>query len=121
MSELIIKNYIEQKNGNFSFEGMYIPADTANRHYSAMLREVADGEATVEYYAGSAREAADSLAELVNAERAWRNAELSKSDIDIYKLEDAGLDATAYRAYRMVLRDYPQQPDFPNGARPTAN
>ena len=46
-----MKNYTEQKNGNFSFEGMSIPADTANRHYSAMLREVADGKATVEYYA----------------------------------------------------------------------
>lgn len=121
MSELLIKNYIEQKNGSISFEGMSIPADTANRHYSAMLREVADGEATVEYYAGSDRETADALAELVNAERAWRDAELAKTDIDIYKLEDAGLDATAYRAYRMALRDYPQQPDFPNGTRPTAN
>ncbi len=121
MSELIMKNYIEQKNGSFSFEGMSIPADTANRHYSAMLREVADGNATIEYYAGSAREAADALSDLVNTERSWRDAELAKADIDIYKLEDAGLDATAYRAYRMALRDYPQQPDFPNGARPTAN
>ena len=121
MSELIIKNYIEQKNGSFSYEGMFMPASTANRHYAAMLREVADGEATVEYYAGSDRETADALAELVNSERAWRDAELAKTDIDIYKLEDAGLDATAYRAYRMALRDYPQQPDFPNGTRPTAN
>jgi len=116
-----MKNYTEQKNGNFSFEGMSIPADTANRHYSAMLREVADGKATVEYYAGSAREAADTLAEVANTERSWRDAELAKTDIDIYKLEDAGLDATAYRAYRMALRDYPQQSDFPNGTRPTAN
>lgn len=121
MSELIMKTYIEQKNGSFSFEGMSIPADAANRHYSAMLREVADGNATVEYYAGSARETADALAELINSERSWRDAELSKTDIDIYKLEDAGLDATAYRAYRIALRDYPQQPDFPNGARPAAN
>jgi len=120
MSELIIKNYIEQQNGSFSFEGMSIPADTANRHYSAMLREVADGEATVEYYAGSDREAADALADLVNTERSWRDAELAKADIEIYKLEDVSSPATAYRAYRVALRDYPQQPDFPNGTRPTS-
>jgi hypothetical protein len=120
MSELLIKNYIEQKNGSFSFEGLSIPADTANRHYSAMLREVADGNATIEYYAGSAREAADALADLANTERSWRDAELAKTDIDIYKLEDASSSATAYRAYRVALRDYPQQPDFPNGTRPTS-
>jgi hypothetical protein len=84
-----------------------------------MLREVADGEATVEYYSGSAREAEDALADLANTERSWRDAELAKTDVDIYKLEDAGLDATGHRAYRMALREYPQQSDFPNGTRPT--
>jgi len=51
-------------------------------------------------------------------ERLWRDAELRSIDFDINKIEDSGQAATKQRAYRSALRDYPQQPDFPNGSRP---
>ena len=37
--------------------------------------------------------------------RADRNKALAKADVEIYKLEDAGADATAWRQYRQALRD----------------
>lgn len=48
-------------------------------------------------------------------ERQWRDAELSRTD-KLVKLPDYPVDLLPYRA---LLRDYPQQPDFPNGTRPT--
>ncbi len=53
-------------------------------------------------------------------ERSWRNAELRGVDIEILKAEDSSIDTTPLRAYRQALRDYPQQGDFPEGARPVA-
>jgi len=48
-------------------------------------------------------------------ERDWRDSELLRTD-ELVKLPDYPVDLTAYRA---SLRDYPQQPDFPNGTRTT--
>ena len=49
-------------------------------------------------------------------ERGWRDAELAITDqialIPDYPNKDA------YLVYRQELRDYPSQPDFPNGTRP---
>lgn len=47
-------------------------------------------------------------------ERQWRDSELSRTD-ELVKLPDYPVDLLTYRA---ALRDYPQQPDFPNGTRP---
>jgi hypothetical protein len=58
----------------------------------------------------------------VQEERAWRDSELPRADIEINKVQDgmgAGL-VSEWRAYRCLLRDYPAQPDFPNGVRPVA-
>lgn len=62
---------------------------------------------------------AQELQRKVFTERAWRNSEIDLISFKINDLEDRGKDASALRAYRIVLRDYPQQPDFPNGTRPT--
>jgi hypothetical protein len=51
-------------------------------------------------------------------ERSWRDSELRTADIDILKAEDNAVDTSSLRTYRQVLRDYPQQVDFPNGTRP---
>jgi hypothetical protein len=51
-------------------------------------------------------------------ERMWRNSEINSVSFEINDLEDRGQDASALRAFRVLLRDYPQQPDFPNGVRP---
>ena len=50
-----------------------------------------------------------------DTERLWRDSELSRTD-EFVKLPDYPVDLLPYRA---ELRNYPAQPDFPNGARPT--
>ena len=51
-------------------------------------------------------------------ERSWLNLELSKADIEIYKLNDAGKSYDHWSTYRIALREYPQQKDFPDVERP---
>ena len=48
-------------------------------------------------------------------ERQWRDSELLRTD-EIVKLPDYPVDLLSYRT---ELRNYPAQPDFPNGTRPT--
>ena len=61
--------------------------------------------------------------ELATTGRDWRDSELRRADIEISKAEDtAGIfDAVTWRDYRMVLRDWPADPAFPDPAsRPVA-
>lgn len=54
-------------------------------------------------------------------ERAWRDAELLKADIEVNKATDTG-SATepAWRQYRSALRSWPQSAEFPDpSGRPT--
>lgn len=53
---------------------------------------------------------------IIMDERAWRNAELKKVDIIIYKIEDSQLegDGLPWRMYRGQLRDWPASEFFPN-------
>ena len=55
--------------------------------------------------------------EIADQERQWRDAELALTD-HIASIVDYP-NKSAYLAYRQKLRDYPSQPDFPNGQRPT--
>lgn len=49
-----------------------------------------------------------------DTERRWRDSELLRTD-ELVKLPDYPIDLLPYRT---ALRDYPEQPDFPNGQRP---
>lgn len=54
--------------------------------------------------------------ELEVSERAWRNSELSRADIEMNKLVDSGaaeVTMSEWRKYRVALRDWPAMPDFP--------
>ena len=55
-------------------------------------------------------------------ERDWRDAELSRADIELYKVQDGDGVGTVgeWRDYRSALRDYPATSDFPMGQRPIA-
>lgn len=58
-------------------------------------------------------------------ERQWRNTELANADIEINKAVDSANYAVekSWRNYRLALRDWPENPDFPDAtkrpARPT--
>lgn len=58
---------------------------------------------------------AGSLPDKSYTERQWRDSELLRTDA-LVMLPDYPQDLTVYR---QQLRDYPSQPDFPNGQRPT--
>jgi hypothetical protein len=57
-------------------------------------------------------------------ERSWRDSQYDVVRIEINRIEDAHgskrSTVSAWRAYRNELRDYPQQPTFPNGTRPVS-
>lgn len=49
-------------------------------------------------------------------ERDWRDSELARTDV-LMAVGDYP-NKEALEIYRQSLRDYPSQPDFPNGTRP---
>jgi hypothetical protein len=49
-------------------------------------------------------------------EREWRDQELINTDWIVPVVDHP--KHSVYMAYRQELRDYPSQPDFPNGKRP---
>jgi len=66
---------------------------------------------------GNTPESADAETpeQLANLERAWRDAELSKADIEVNKAADtASATESAWRQYRVALRDWPQTAGFPS-------
>lgn len=61
----------------------------------------------------------------VSTERAWRNYELSRSDIELNKVQDSDSRAVGsvsdWRDYRKALRGWPDNNNFPNNEfRPKA-
>lgn len=113
-----MKQYKETKEGSFSSNDMTIPNSTSNRHYNQMIQEVADGKATIELFDHSAHE----LRKLTALERAWRDAELVRTDIELNKVREDATKAVGTEQdwidYRNALRDYPEQEDFPDVLRP---
>lgn len=58
-------------------------------------------------------------------ERAWRNSELIRADIELNKVQDSDSNAKGtvsdWRNYRKALRNYPENPSFPDtSVRPPA-
>jgi hypothetical protein len=58
------------------------------------------------------------LDKLALIERRWRNSELTKSDVELFRVQDGhksgkGL-VSHWRTYRNDLRDYPEQEGFPD-------
>lgn len=58
-------------------------------------------------------------------ERLWRDSELSRADIELYKVQDSDPKSkgsvSEWREYRKALRAYPESEGFPNQeSRPVA-
>lgn len=51
-------------------------------------------------------------------ERDWRDSELIRSDVELYKVQDSDPKAVGtvagWREYRKALRSWPEHKDFPN-------
>lgn len=63
-------------------------------------------------------ECVDTLDSIILQERVWRDGELLRADIEIYKVQDSDSKAKGsisdWRAYRKSLRGWPENKDFPN-------
>jgi len=103
-----MKEYQETKVGSLTTDNMTIPP--SHGLYRIAQEEVAAGEAVIIPFDNVAADTASAIAEA----RVWRDGELAKADIEIYKLEDAGSDTASYRAYRIALRDWPASQSFPD-------
>lgn len=92
-------------------EGLYIPAVVGNRHYDQYLAWLDAGNTPELEFSE-----ADALA-LASAEaRELRNSELSRADIMLSRVQDGetGIGTQkAWRAYRVLLRDWPSSESFP--------
>lgn len=57
-------------------------------------------------------------ADLENIERCWRDEQLLKADLELYKVQDADPKAVGtvaeWREYRKLLRAWPENSNFPN-------
>lgn len=60
-------------------------------------------------------------AKKVAEERSWRDTELASADIELNMVQDGHKEGLVgdWRDYRNALRNYPAEPDFPHGDRPT--
>lgn len=56
--------------------------------------------------------------DLQQIERSWRNIELHRADIELYKVQDSDPKSkgsvSEWREYRKALRSWPENPNFPN-------
>ena len=102
-----MKTYLEKKEA-LVIGNSYIPK--SHRNYHLALKEVEEGLAVIEPYV-----APDTRPQ---EERAWRDAELARADIELNKVQDGrgtGL-VSDWRDYRNVLRDWPEHESFPDSA-----
>lgn len=91
--------------------------DKEPKHGDLLRYEYPNGDFVEKQYFNISAPTGDEKLELDNQiERSWRNAELASTDF-IVPLTDHPKHE-AYMTYRQELRDYPSQPDFPNGERP---
>lgn len=61
--------------------------------------------------------------QIASIERAWRNGELDRADIELNRVQDGMGHGTVgeWREYRCALRDWPEHVSFPDAAgRPVA-
>ncbi len=81
-----------------------------------LLDQIKDGRVKIEPYDEASEQKEIELANKSAQERAWRDAELVKSDLELLKAIE--VDYPELAAKRQALRDYPQQAKFPNVKRP---
>lgn len=111
------KDLTQLESGEF-FDGSYIKPYKLDDSYVAVERDVDGNIIAPQTYIDYLIE--ETAEQKKASERQWRDSELSRADIEIYKLEDINGDTSEWRVYRMKLRTYPETSDFPNGTRPTA-
>lgn len=109
--------YVVDKEGNYlgAFDEKSYPSGALTvPHPPLFSSQVWDG-----------KKWSDSTAEVEFQERLWRDSELDRADIELYKVQDSDPKAkgsvSEWREYRKALRAYPESEGFPNKeSRPVA-
>jgi hypothetical protein len=84
--------------------------------YEGLLKAQADGKVIVFNETSVTAEVVklDAIAH----ERQWRDAELVRTDFELYKTQDGDIKSFGsvadWRSYRKLLRSWPEHKDFPN-------
>ena len=121
-----MRQYQEAENGDLRTpEGQTEPkqhefsTNQSGRVWQRMRDEVLAGDAELIAFDHDAKAVQDAI----DAERLWRDGELARVDIEIRKAEDLleAFDATNFRRYAVLLRDWPEHANFPDpDFRPTS-
>lgn len=137
-----MKKYVETENGSLQIGDMTIPANLGNRDYRIFISELGkkivaitdeqglitrhevqdDPDGVVIAELESFDHDASALQRCAQDERYWRDSELARSDIELFKIQDGASGTEGeWRDYRVALRDLPEHEQFPLlTARPAA-
>ena len=100
-----MKTYIDH-DSTINFEGLWIPKDPANRHYSQFLQELEKGEAELISYVPPAP--------TWEQIRGQRDGFLAASDWSAFPDATPKPSKEAWLTYRQALRDLPQNFEDPS-------
>ena len=121
-----MKIYFSQATKGFYHEGLQssLPPDAVEineKQYETfqanvmkgLIGEIVDGD-----FIFSQQDSLVSAIPPADSERLWRNVELTRADIELYKVQDSDPEYSGtvadWRNYRRVLRAWPEHEDFPN-------
>ncbi len=101
--------------------------DPEGRYHPSLISKIAPSHVKVgmTHDNGSFYWVQESKEVLEGQERAWRDVELARADIELNKVQDADPSSKGsvsdWRSYRKALRQLPENQSFPNiSARPLA-
>ena len=121
-------DFYSQKTGGFYTDSIHktMPDDVVALKEGAKQRLMEDQAAgkRIVADANGVPVARDYVVDPDAVERKWRNLELARSDIELSKVQDGAPKSigtvSAWRAYRNLLRAYPDSDGYPNTERPVS-
>ena len=107
--------YLSEINGN------NLPQDCveiSKDKYKELLKGQSENKQIISDSAGNPTLVDHKTEHTSTYERCWRDSELVRADIEIYKVQDSDPEAVGtvagWREYRKALRAWPEHRDFPN-------
>lgn len=125
-----MKIYFSPSTQGFYHEGIQarVPGDVkiiSKEKYEEVYEKLSSGHKASCDTSGEIKYELVKLDDLVGEERFWRNGELGRADLEIFKAQDSDPKAmgsvSQWQEYRKALRSWPDHVQFPNkDFRPTS-